>query len=85
MNTLLPEDISVVSSWKAPKDFHARFSAEKKTYLYFIFTGKISPVLFRDLIWWVKEDVCLDKIKQMEDLVLGTYDFKSFQSSGSED
>ncbi|MDE0091839.1 MAG: tRNA pseudouridine(38-40) synthase TruA [Oligoflexia bacterium] len=84
LNSLLPEDISVLDCWKAPLEFHARFSAKKKSYLYFIFVGDSPPVLFRDLVWWKKEDLNLEKLHKMSQVILGTRDFKSFQSSGSE-
>ncbi|MCZ0931547.1 MAG: tRNA pseudouridine(38-40) synthase TruA [Oligoflexia bacterium] len=84
LNSLLPEDISVLDCWKAPLEFHARFSAKKKSYLYFIFTGDSPPVLFRDLVWWKKEGLDLKKLQKISQLVLGAKDFKSFQSTGSE-
>ena len=84
LNSLLPKDISVLDCWKAPLDFHARFSAKKKTYLYFIFTGENPPVLFQDLVWWKKTDLDLEKLNKMSQVILGSMDFKSFQSSGSE-
>ncbi len=84
MNHLLPNDISVLDSWKAPEEFHARFSAKKKSYLYFIWTGDSPPVLFADLLWWRKSNLKLEKLQKMAHLILGTRDFKSFQSSGSD-
>ena len=84
MNSLLPKDISFLESWQAPEEFHARFSAKKKTYLYFIFTGDSPPVLFRDLVWWQRGDLPLEDLQKMADLILGTKDFKSFQNSGSQ-
>ena len=83
LNHLLPEDISVLSSWKAPEEFHARFSAKKKTYLYFVWTGESPPVLFRDLVWWRREELPLEKLQKMAKIIIGTKDFKSFQTSGS--
>ena len=83
-NSLLPEDISVLECWQAPLGFHARFSAKKKSYQYFVFTGDSPPVLFRDLVCWKKSSLDLDKLKKMSQVVLGTKDFKSFQSSGSD-
>lgn len=83
MNHLLPEDISVLASWIAPEEFHARFSAKKKSYLYLIWTGDSPPVLFRDLVLWRRGDFPLEKLQKMSELILGTKDFKSFQSSGS--
>ena len=84
LNVLLPEDISVLDCWKAPFDFHARFSAKKKSYLYFIFTGDSPPVLFSDLLWWKKCDLKLEELNRIAQIFVGTWDFKSFQSSGSE-
>ena len=84
LNSLLPEDISVLDCWKAPSEFHARFSAKKKSYLYFIFAGDSPPVLFRDLVWWKKGDLDLKKLHKMSQIILGTMDFKSFQSAGSD-
>ena len=83
LNHLLPKDISVLESWKAPKEFHARFSAKKKSYLYFIWTGDSPPVLFSDLLWWRKDGLILEKLEKMAGLILGVKDFKSFQNSGS--
>ena len=85
LNAVLPGDISVLECWKAPENFHARASAVKKTYLYFIFTGDSSPVLFPDLVWWRKGgELKLEKLKDLSQVFMGTWDFKSFQNSGSE-
>ena len=84
LNHHLPEDVCVLDCWKAPEKFHARFSAKKKTYLYLIWTGDSPPVLFRELVWWKKGDLPLDKLKKMSRLIVGSGDFKSFQSSGSD-
>lgn len=84
LNALLPSDISILDAWTAPDDFHARAMAQKKTYLYFISTGDSAPVLFPELICWKKEDLDIDKLKHIARVFLGTWDFKSFQNSGSE-
>lgn len=83
LNSLLPEDVCILESWKAPEEFHARFSAKKKSYLYLIWTGASSPVLFRDLVWWKKSWFSLEKLQKISSLILGEHDFKSFQSAGS--
>lgn len=83
LNQSLPKDISVLDIWKAPEEFHARFSAKKKSYFYLIWTGDTSPVLFQDLVWWKKEDLDLEKLQNLAQHILGTKDFKSFQNSGS--
>ena len=85
LNAELPPDITVLEAWDAPKNFHARFSAIKKTYLYFISAGGPSPVLFPDLIWHLKGPLIeLEKLQKTADFIKGKRDFKSFQNSGSE-
>ena len=84
LNHLLPKDISVLSGWKAPDSFHARFSAKKKTYLYFIWTGESPPVLFSDLLWWRPGGLSLEKLQKTANLIIGTKNFKSFQTTGSQ-
>ncbi len=83
LNHFLPEDISVLGCWKAPEEFHARFSAKKKSYWYFIWTGDSPPALFNDLVWWKKGGLQLEKLQKMSKVIVGVKDFKSFQSAGS--
>ncbi len=83
LNYYLPNDIAVLDCWRVPEDFHARFSAKKKSYWYFIWTGESPPVLFQDLIWWKKGDLPLKQLNKIAVLILGLKNFKSFQSSGS--
>ena len=83
LNAVCPSDIAVLDCWEAPLDFHARSSAVKKTYLYFLFTGDSPPVLFSDLIWWRKEPLELKKLNRLAQVFIGNQDFKSFQNSGS--
>lgn len=84
LNAVSPPDVSILDCWEAPSDFHARSSAIKKTYLYFLFTGDSPPVLFLDLVCWRKEPLDLKKLNHLAGVFTGNQDFKSFQNSGSE-
>ena len=84
LNAVLPADISVLDLWHAPEEFHARASAKKKSYLYLIWSGENPPVLFADLVWWWKAPLDLDTLRQISRGFVGTWDFASFQNSGSE-
>ena len=85
LNHLTPPDISLLAAWKAPKEFHARFSAQKKTYSFFISTTSSPPALGRHFVHWHPADreLSLEKLQKMAQIFVGTKDFKSFQSSGS--
>ena len=82
MNTRLPDNISAVSCKIVDSDFHARYSAKKKTYRYVInnsavrdpFTGRYEYLYSRHL----NEKIMNNAIKHFT----GTHDFSAFCSSG---
>ena len=43
LNSLLPNDIAVIGCREVNKDFHARYNAKGKTYIYSMYTGVINP------------------------------------------
>ncbi len=76
LNNILPKDISVYNAWLVNSDFHARFSAEKRTYKYFISTQK-NP--FKDKIsYLIKENINVDLMNECADELLKHKDFTSF-------
>ena len=84
LNHLTGPDISLMGAWRAPKTFHARFSVEKKTYLFLISTQKSPPALGRNLLWWQPSGISIETLNEMSKILLGTQDFKSFMNTGSE-
>lgn len=83
LNHFLPKDISILEARQAPDDFHARFSAKKKTYQYFIFVSEVPSALFGEHIWRIPQEISFQKLQKMSQVFKGTKDFKSFQNSGS--
>jgi len=80
-NNLL-KDAEILSAEEKPEDFHARFSAGGKTYLYrFAIKPKIT-VFLRDHVYLLAKrpnvDNMLEAVKYME----GTHDFACFQAAG---
>ena len=86
LNALLPRDVSVVAVTPAPPDFHARFSARGKTYVYTLWTepGYILPWR-RGYVWDVGRfgplDVAAMAAAARE--LVGEHDFAAFQNAGS--
>ncbi len=80
LNSLLPNDIVVVNCREVDNDFHARYNAKGKTYIYSMYTGVPSPFESRYKLH-------LDKtpdIKLMNEFcrgIIGTHDFLPFSSS----
>ncbi|XP_069320830.1 tRNA pseudouridine synthase-like 1 isoform X2 [Eulemur rufifrons] len=80
--------IRVLQAFRVPSDFHARYAATSRTYLYRLATGcprpSQLPVFERNLCWALRAD-CLDvdAMQEAAQHLLGTHDFSAFQSTGS--
>lgn len=79
INSLLPEDIHIVSIKKVADDFHARFSAKDKTYLYILNTGRYD-VFNRNYTNQYLRELDIKAIKEASKLFLGEHNFKNFTS-----
>lgn len=76
LNTLLPEDIRVVSSQHVDQSFHARYSAVAKQYRYRITTQE--DIFLRNRSTYVPVALDIEKMREGCTQVLGTHDFSSF-------
>ncbi|MDD5668657.1 MAG: tRNA pseudouridine(38-40) synthase TruA [Candidatus Omnitrophica bacterium] len=85
LNSLLPRDIIISSVKDVSPDFHARFSAVSKWYRYTILTRTYSSAFFGNFVWRYPYPVDINKIKKEARFLVGTHDFKSFQTSGAHD
>ncbi|MBW1680163.1 MAG: tRNA pseudouridine(38-40) synthase TruA [Deltaproteobacteria bacterium] len=84
LNSLLPEDILVLSVEHAPQDFHARYSARTKTYEYRLLNRPFPDLFSRRYEWWVKPSLDMEAMARCVDMIRGKHDFSTFRSSGSE-
>lgn len=83
LNGILPEDISITMAEEMDMNFHARYSAKGKKYLYKIYNSETRNPLLRNYSYWNSDDLDLQKIRQAVKFFVGEYDFKGFMSSGS--
>ena len=80
INGILPDDIKVLSI--APTELHARFSAKRKTYVYKMYMSKIDLPLYANSLQ-INPEINIKEMNKFIKLLVGTHDFKGFQSSGS--
>jgi tRNA pseudouridine38-40 synthase len=81
MNSLLSQDIRIVSLQKVHRDFHARKMAVSKVYQYRIFNAKdISPFLIRYALPW-PYDLDLGMMKTASAKFIRKADFTPFSSN----
>lgn len=83
LNAHLPADIRVCSAREVPQDFHARYSAKSKTYLYRILNSPIESPFEAGLSWRINAPLDADAMQKAAAALVGQHDFASFMSAGS--
>jgi tRNA pseudouridine38-40 synthase len=78
---LRPHPISVTDVAKVSDDFHARFSATRRHYLYRILNRRSPPALDRGKVWWLPVDLDADAMHAAAQALLGKHDFTTFRSA----
>lgn len=76
LNCIIPFEIAIYNIWKVASDYHARFTAESRTYHYFINQVK-DPFNFNKS-WYLHQDLDLDKMNEACAYLIGEQDFTSF-------
>lgn len=83
INAYLKDDIRVKKAEYVLDDFHARFSAKKKTYSYKIINSPVSDVFIRNYAWFYPVKLDYQKMQKAAKNFVGKYDFAAFMSAGS--
>lgn len=78
VNHYLPEDIGITGMEEVADQFHARFSAVKKTYIYRIFNSNTPNVFGRKWMYTIIEPLDIAAMKQAVNYLEGTHDFAAF-------
>lgn len=84
LNANLPKDIRVLKSEDVPMEFHARFDALKKTYMYQIYNATVENPFYRNYSYFVPYKLDFDLMREASKLLIGTHDFKGFMAAGSQ-
>lgn len=80
LNSLLPEDIHVISVEEVDDDFHARYMVSSKKYFYKVNMGEYNPI-FRNYCYQLGKDLDISLVKKASLLLVGKHDFRSFIDS----
>ena len=78
---LRPQPISVLSAERVGEDFHARFSATRRTYVYRIINRKAPLAVEANRAWRVPQDLDLKEMTKAAQVLVGYHDFSSFRAS----
>jgi len=77
---LKPHPISVLDVVPVSSTFHARFSATRRIYCYRILSRPAVPTIDRDYLWWVPQELQLDRMRDAAQVLMGHHDFTTFRS-----
>lgn len=74
--------VSVLEVEAVDSDFHARFSAKGRGYIYKILNRRARPVLQENRVWWVPFPLDVNAMREGAKHLLGHHDFSSFRGAG---
>ena len=78
---LASEPIAVLDAELADPDFHARFSAKGRVYLYRILDRRAPPALDRGRVWHVKKPLDAAAMNAAARSLIGNHDFTTFRDA----
>ena len=78
---LAPEPIAILSAEIADPEFHARFSAIGRRYLYRVLDRRAPAVLERGRVFWVKTPLDVEAMDAAAQRLLGHHDFTTFRDA----
>ena len=81
LNAVLPEDIAVSAARQVEPAFHARFSADARTYAYAIWNAPSRCPVRRRVACYVRTPLSVDAMAEAMRGLVGTHDFAAFSGS----
>lgn len=81
LDALLPEDIAIKDVSEVGGDFHSRFSAIGKVYIYKILNGPHPSALLNRFSWFIRCPLNVEQMNEAARHLIGEHDFSSFRAS----
>ena len=76
-----PHAISILAAEIVGEDFHARFSATEREYLYVILNRRARAALKIGQVWWVPVPLDAAAMNEAAQILVGKHDFSTFRAS----
>jgi len=78
---LRPHPVAVLKAEKVDDEFHARFSAKERGYVYRIVNRRAPAVLQINKVWWVSTPLDAAAMHEAAQVFVGKHDFSSFRAA----
>ena len=76
-----PHRISVLAAEQVDEEFHARFSATERAYLYRILNRRGPAAIERGRVWEIRPELDWKAMRDAAQVLLGRHDFTTFRAS----
>ena len=83
INDELPSDINIVRIENVRHRFHARHDAVGRSYIYQV--SRRRTAFAKPFVWWVKEELDVDRMRDVARRFVGFHDFQSFSDDDATD
>lgn len=81
LNTFLPQSIRVRWAAEAGGDFHARFSAVRRSYTYRIYNNPVDCPLHQRFATWIFQPLDIARMQEASACLIGEHDFSAFRAA----
>lgn len=78
---LKPLPISILQAVQVPDDWHARFHAQERQYLFRLISRRAPLALEAGLVWRINHELDLDAMRTAAAHLIGRHDFTTFRST----
>ncbi len=80
-NSRLPDSVSIRWAKEVSPLFHARFSAESRTYRYIVHNTKTPSAILRKKVTWWRHSLCEQKMREAASHLIGEHDFNAYRAA----
>ena len=81
VNALLPESIAVLWAHPVPDEFHARFSAQARSYRYLLINRPVRSAVQHGKAGWFHATLDVEQMREAARHLLGEHDFSAFRAA----
>jgi tRNA pseudouridine38-40 synthase len=81
VNAHLPDSVAVLWAHEVGGEFHARYSARSRTYVYRLLNRAVRPALDAQYLGWFHSPLDIEAMRAAAVLLVGEHDFSAFRSS----
>lgn len=81
VNALLPKSIAVLWAHAVPEEFHARFSAQARSYRYLLINRPVRSAVQYGKVGWFHAPLNVEPMREAAQFLMGEHDFSAFRAA----